>query len=211
MMILEIFPSGPFLTNAMLLGCPTTKKGVFIDPSPGSSPLLIDSAKKHGLDIIAIFLTHSHLDHIGDLAILKEKYNIPIYVHPLDAENVENPGSDGLSLFLPVAGVKPDKFFEEGEQLMVGLLEIRVIHTPGHSPGGVCFYIEKEHILISGDTLFKGSMGKVCFPSSSPNAMWKSLKKLANLPTETRVSPGHGEPTTIGAESWLDNAEKIFG
>jgi glyoxylase-like metal-dependent hydrolase (beta-lactamase superfamily II) len=90
-------------------------------------------------------------------------------------------------------------------------LQIEVIHTPGHSPGGVCYLIEKEHVMISGDTLFKGSIGRLDFPSSDAEKMWSSLERLSRLAPETKVFPGHGESTTLARENWLKNAKNIFG
>lgn len=208
--VLEVFPSGPFETNAYLLGCSQKKIGVFIDPAPESHVNLINAAKKHQLKIDSIFLTHSHWDHIGDVAILKKELELKLFVHPLDADNMKTPGSDGLPLMFPIDGAEPDQFFEEGQNLMVGKLKLEVIHTPGHTPGGVSFYLPQEKILISGDTLFKGSIGNLSFPTADPAAMWESLKKLAKLPSETKVYPGHGPATTIGAENWLTKAEEIF-
>lgn len=210
-MILEVFPSGPFGTNAYLLACAKKRVGVFIDPAPESSQRLLSAKEKHQLKIEAIYLTHSHWDHIGDVAMLKKKLNLPLYVHPADADNVRRPGSDGLPLFFQVEGAEPDHFFAEGQKLRIGDLLIEVIHTPGHTPGGVCFYLPKEKVLISGDTLFQGTIGNLSFPTSDPAAMWTSLKKLSKLPPETRVYPGHGGSTTISAEGWLEKAEEVFG
>ena len=151
-----------------------------------------------------ILLTHSHWDHMAEASILKEKLDIPLYVHSEDAQNLEVPGSDGLPLFYPIKAVKADHFLFDGEILFLGTLKIKVIHTPGHSPGGVCFYLENEAILISGDTLFQGTCGKVSFPTSNPSKMKHSLKKLSHLPPDTKVYPGHGPDTTIGAEEpWM--------
>jgi len=208
--ILEAFPSGPFETNAYLLGCEEKKVGIFIDPAPDSQSALMKAADMHGLKIQAIFLTHSHWDHIGDVAKLKKALNLKLYVHQADADNMRNPGSDGLPLMFAIEGAEPEFFFEEGQKLQVGQLELIVIHTPGHTPGGVSFYFPKEKVLISGDTLFKGSIGNLSFPTADPEAMWNSLDKLAKLPPETRVYPGHGPATTIGAENWLPNAKQIF-
>ncbi len=99
---------------------------------------------------------------------------------------------------------------EEGDRISIGEIAFTVISTPGHSPGCVCFYCEKEHILFSGDTLFKGTIGNLTFPTSVPDEMWPSLDKLAALPPETKVYPGHGPSTTIGDESWLPRARKLF-
>ncbi|MBI3211822.1 MAG: MBL fold metallo-hydrolase [Simkania negevensis] len=209
-MLLEVFPSGPFATNAILLASLVQRKGVFIDPAPESGKLLLKAAKAHHLEIIAIFLTHSHWDHFSDVAFLKKEIHVPVYVHREDQGNVEHPGSDRLPLFLPIEGVKCDILLEGGELLEVGDLTIEVIHTPGHTPGGVAFYLKKEGILISGDTLFKGTMGNISFPTANKEKMWQSLKKLSTLPPETKVYPGHGDPTTIGAEKWLKDPDQLF-
>lgn len=208
MTILEGFPCGPFQTNAYILACSETHKGVFIDPAPESLDVLTEAATGYKME--GILLTHSHWDHIADLKALKRSFHIPVYVHPLDAKNVRTPGSDGVPLAFPIEGVEPDYDLNDGQIFHLGHLELYVIHTPGHTPGGVCFYLEKEKILIAGDTLFKGAIGKLSLPTADPSAMWKSLKKLEKLPHETRVYSGHGPPTTIGAESWLPRAKELF-
>lgn len=209
-MILYKFPFGPLETNALLIGCSQTKKGAVIDPAMGSTQALRAQAAKLDLKIEAIFLTHSHWDHFVDAKQLKEETQAPLYVHPLDQKNVEEPGSDGLPLFFPIQGAKVDFLFHEGQILKVGRLEMQVIHTPGHSPGGVCFYLPQEKLLIAGDTLFRGTMGTLSLPTAEPELMWKSLEKLSHLPPETRVVSGHGPDTTIQAEAWLKNAKEKF-
>lgn len=210
-MLLQAFPSGPFETNAYLIACPETLKAVIIDPAPGSYRSITEKISNHQLKPIAIWLTHSHWDHIADTAKLKETYKIPVLIHPLDAPNLETPGADLLPCWIPFDGVHPTKLINEGDLLAVGNIQFQVIHTPGHSPGGVCFYCANEGILISGDTLFKGTIGNLSFPTSRPDLMWSSLDKLAKLPPATHVFPGHGPSTTIGNESWLPRAEELFG
>ena len=204
----QCFPSGPFETNAYLLTCLETSKGMFIDPSPGSFEPLIKASGS--VEIEGILLTHSHWDHIGDLKRLKMMFDVPVYVHKNDRENVVHPGSDGLPLMIPVEGVEVDFTLKEGQTISVGHLELKVIETPGHTPGGVCFYLEKEKILFAGDTLFKGSIGNLSLPTADRSAMWKSLEKLEKLPFDTVVFSGHGPSTTIGDENWLPNAREIF-
>lgn len=209
-MILETFPCGPFGTNAYLIGCENTGKGIFIDPAPESAEKLLKAAKKHKLQIEAIYLTHSHWDHIADVAVLKEKLSLNIYIHPKDAENLKHPGSDHVPLFMKVKGAEPTHFLEEGQLHHIGDLNFIVIHTPGHCPGSVCFYFEKEKVLISGDTLFKGTIGTLSLPTGEEEKMWASLKKLALLPPSTKVYPGHGDSTTLKEEEWIKNAKQMF-
>jgi hydroxyacylglutathione hydrolase len=207
-MLLFKFPSGPYKTNAILIG--KDGAGAVVDPSPGSAGEILHQAHESGLKVEKILLTHSHWDHIADVRAIQEETGAPCYVHPLDAPNMETPGSDGLLLRVPILPVHPDHLLEEGEIIKVGPLSIEVIHTPGHSPGGVCFYVASEDLLIAGDTLFCGSIGRLDLPTGDPKTMWSSLKKLAKLPPKTRVVPGHGPDTEIGKETWLADAEKLF-
>ena len=209
-MIFQVFESGVLATNTMVLGCKASLHAVIIDPAKGCSSEVDEFLTENKLIPKKILLTHSHWDHTGDVLFFKEKYDIPVFVHKKDAENLQHPGSDGVDLFVPMKSVRPDVLLEGGEKIELGSLELEVIHTPGHSPGSVCYWLEKEEILISGDTLFKGSIGNISFPSSNSEDMWESLKKLAKLPASARVYPGHMGTTTIGMESWLDNAKNIF-
>lgn len=210
-MFIQSFPSGPLETNAYIVACPKTLAAAIIDPAPDSFKSLVSFIEKTNLLPIAILITHSHWDHIADVALLKKKYQLPVYIHEEDRKNLESPGSDGLPCWLDIEGVTPTNFIQEKDKIAIGDLNFEVIHTPGHTPGGVCFYCPNENVLISGDTLFKGSIGNLSFSTGRPALMWPSLAKLAQLPSETRVYPGHGEETLIGNERWLSRAEEIFG
>jgi len=199
-MLLYKFPFGPLSTNAILIGCTETRKGAVIDPSLGATDVVLQQAAASQLKIEAILLTHSHWDHIADVAEVKKRTGAPLYVHPLDQENVEHPGTDGLPLFVHIVGTTVDHLLRDGQIVAVGNLELRVLHTPGHSPGGVCYYVQGENTLIAGDTLFRGSIGRMDLPTGNPDQMQHSLHRLAQLPPETRVIPGHGADTTIAAE-----------
>jgi len=153
------------------------------------------------LQLEFILLTHSHWDHIGEASVLKKRRKeAKLLVHEEDAGNLIQPGSDGLPCPIPMEGVVPDGYLTDGQELALGTLRIKVIHTPGHTPGGVCFFLEKEGILISGDTLFQGAIGNLRFKTGRPHLMPGSLKKILSLPHETRVIPGHGDETKIGNE-----------
>lgn len=210
-MIIQDFPSGPFETNAYVVACPVTRKAAIIDPAPDSFAAIVNYLTTNQLSPDKILLTHSHWDHIADTAPLKKKYQIPVLIHAEDAPNLEKPGADGLPCWIPIEGVKPDQFLKEYEIVKVGNLAFEVIFTPGHTPGGICLYAKEQGVLFSGDTLFRGSIGNLSFSTSRPSLMWNSLDKLAKLPLETVVYPGHGPSTTIGQESWLPKAKQIFG
>ena len=209
-MILETFSAGPFETNTYLVGCPLTKKAFVIDVPPESLDGILSLLKKHDLTLEKILLTHSHLDHIADVKPLQKATGAEVWVHPLDEGNLKKPGEDGLPMILSFEGVTPDCFFKEGQEVTVGSFSLKVLFTPGHTPGGVSLYMEKEKILFSGDTLFKGTMGRIDFPTARPDLMWKSLKKLSLLPKDTKVLSGHGPATAIGQEGWIAQAEERF-
>lgn len=211
-MIVKRFSTGPIDTNSYLLICPSSKSSVVIDVGHDSARELSSYAEKHQLILEKILLTHSHWDHIADVAYLKNHLNIPVYIHKNDETNVINPGSDGLPLFIPIQGAKVDHHLKDGEMIDVGELRIKVIYTPGHTPGGVCFYLEKQKILFSGDTLFQGAIGRMDLPTAcSPLTMIESLRKLEALPQETIVYPGHGDKTTIKQElSNIHAMEKLL-
>ncbi len=209
-MIIEVFASGPAETNSYLIACPKTKLAAVIDVPSGSVKHTIQRSQALSLQIQMILLTHSHWDHTADVAALKSKLQVPLFIHEEDAGNVREPGSDGLPLYFAIEPVEPSGYLTDGQIIALGELEIEVIHTPGHTPGGVCFYLEKEGVLFSGDTLFEGTIGNLSFPTARKSLMWTSLKRLAKLPAETMVYPGHGDPTTIGKEAWIVHAERRF-
>ncbi|MCE5294384.1 MAG: MBL fold metallo-hydrolase [Chlamydiales bacterium] len=200
------FPSGALGTNAYLVICKKTNKAALIDAPEDSLLKITRECQKRACTLEKLILTHSHWDHIAEASL----YKMPAYIHPEDAYNLKSPGSDKLKSWLSIEGVEPTGYLKEGDVVHIGDSSWEIIHTPGHSPGGICLYCEEEGVLISGDTLFKGSLGRIDLPTSEPERMWPSLKKLSFLPKETQVFPGHGAPTTIGAENWLANAEQIF-
>lgn len=202
-MLLKSLSAGPVETRTYLLGCLKTKSAAIIDFPQNSLPWLKTQVNSEGFAIQTLLLTHAHWDHIADAAKARRTFGAPLWVHENDAGNLTQPGSDGLPLFFPIEGVEPDGYLIEGQQLTVGALTLEVIHTPGHTPGGVCFYLREKGILFSGDTLFAGGMGRVDFPHSSARDMKASLQKLASLPKETLVYPGHADSTTIGHETWI--------
>jgi len=210
-MFITSFTSGPVGTNTHLIVCPSTKVAAIVDPAPGSAEKVFDYITKHQLHPEKILLTHSHWDHIADVMPLQKRIPLPVYIHALDSPNLEHPGADQLRSPFFIKAVQPEGFLKDGDIVSVGTLQFKVIHTPGHTLGGICLYCPAHALLISGDTLFKGCMGRVSFPFSDPQLMWNSLKKLAQLPPDTVVYPGHGPTTTIGKEKWLEDAEKIFG
>ena len=206
-MTVYTFPSGPIETNTYIYALPDNTCYI-IDAAPQSYGVVKQKIEKEGLKPLYLLLTHSHWDHIADVHLYKEAFpDLPVAIHPLDAPNLKTPGADGLPVYFTYDPMGHDLEVKEGMQ--VGPFE--VIETPGHTPGGVVFYDKEHQIVFSGDTLFQGTFGNISFPQSNPDLMWKSLKKLAKLPGQTKVFPGHGNPTTIDREPWLDKAEELYG
>ena len=180
-------------------------EAIVIDPAHGFADTAVKEAGKINAKIMLIVNTHGHFDHIADNQPLHKATQAKIVCHKNDEGFLLHPGEQGFELPFDILPTIPQQLVWEGSTIVVGSLRFRVLHTPGHTPGSVCLYEEKEKILISGDTLFAGTYGRVDFPYSSEKDMFASLKCLAKLPGDVAVYPGHGEATTIGKEKkWLD-------
>jgi len=198
-------PCGILSTNTYLLI--DGSSALIVDPAAGALQKVCGALAEKSISDLQIVITHSHWDHIGDVAGLSDHFKAPILVHSQDALNLMEPGSDGLPLWVTTKGARPTRLLQEGDDINIGSTHFLVLHTPGHTPGSICLYSKENKILFSGDTLFQGTYGNVSFPTSSMEEMVKSLRKLAKLPPDTVVLPGHGPSTTIGQESWLSNPE----
>lgn len=175
---------------------------LIIDTGLDIQPLL--KFLEHGkLTPAAVILTHGHIDHIAGVETLREKFpSIHVYIHKLDTEMLIN-ANVNLSLMAgnPFTARKADYFLDEGDTIEKAGVKLRVIHTPGHTPGGICLYSEKDGVFFAGDTIFAGSIGRTDFPASSTKHLLEGIKKkLLTLPKDTVVYPGHGPQTTIGRE-----------
>jgi glyoxylase-like metal-dependent hydrolase (beta-lactamase superfamily II) len=198
-MIVEVFPVGALQVNCIVLGCPATLKAVVIDP--GADLELIEEAlHRHELTVELILNTHGHFDHIGANAALKDATGAPLLIHADDVRILQMAKRQAATYGLMAEDSPlPDTELQGGETLHFGEQSLQVLHTPGHSPGCVCFYT--EGLLVSGDTLFAGSVGRTDLPGGDHQQLLSSIKtNLAGLPPQTKVLPGHGPLTTIGHE-----------
>ena len=198
-LILKILPVGPLAVNCSIVADPETGKAIIVDPG-AEAQRIIDTARY--FDVVAIVNTHGHIDHVGQVKTVKEFFGVPFYLHPEDVFLIDDEIWSGFATYIGAQKCPPpDEFLEEGMVLEVGNLKIRVMHTPGHTPGQSCLYIENEGVVIVGDLLFKGSVGRWDLPGGDINKLRDSLKKLfSELPDETLVVCGHYEETTIGRE-----------
>ena len=178
-----------------------TNESIIIDP--GSAFERIKSAvESTGTKPVAILLTHGHFDHAGEAASTAKEYGIKVYTHEATAEELKNP-SINLSgdMFGDSKSYSADVFLKDDEEIGLAGLHVKCLFTPGHTPGGCCFYFPNEDIVFTGDTLFSGSVGRTDFPGGSMSQLVGSVKsKLMTLSDDTICYPGHNEPTTIGTE-----------
>jgi glyoxylase-like metal-dependent hydrolase (beta-lactamase superfamily II) len=197
-MIVTQITVGAFQENCYLVEDPRTNAIAIVDP--GSEPeRIVDAIDKSGGRVEAIWITHAHVDHIGAIAPLKKRYNVPVWLHPLDEPLYRVGGRQAQLYGIPYEEPPaPDRKFAEGERVTLGALELDVIHVPGHAPGHVVIHGHGNALV--GDCLFAGSIGRTDLPFSNPSQLEASLKRIAALPPETVVHPGHGDSTTIGEE-----------
>ena len=202
-MKVDRFVLGAFETNSYVLRADDRASNcIIIDTGLGAAEL-IDFLEQNDLTPEAVVLTHGHADHIAALPALHEKFpHAKVFVHKLDAEMLTGE-KDNLSMMagLPLTVAPADVLVEDGDIIDYASVQLNVIYTPGHSPGGICLYAEDEGIIFVGDTLFEGSVGRTDFPGSSTSQLMESIKtRLLELPDETVVCPGHGPATTIADE-----------
>jgi hydroxyacylglutathione hydrolase len=213
MVTVQTLTVGAFQENCYLVVDSRSGKAVIVDPG-GEGERLVEAVDKSGATLEAVWITHAHVDHVGAIASIKQRWDVPVYLHPLDRRLYEAAGRQAQ-----VYGVQfeepppPDREFSDGQHVKVGDVELSVMHAPGHSPGHVV--IHGDGIALVGDCLFAGSIGRTDLPFSDPPQLAASLEKISALPPETVVYPGHGMDTTIAEERksnpFLNGSARIVG
>jgi len=192
---------GPYMTNCYIVS--DDKQALVIDP--GDDYQMIEKyIKKNSLKVEKIILTHGHIDHIGAVAQIKKLTDAPVLIHPEDADMLTDAKANLSAYHTESFSVGPaDGFLNEGDIIDLGRFQFKVLHTPGHSPGGIS--LATDGIVFTGDALFWGSVGRTDFPNGSHEILINSIKtKLMTLPDETIVYSGHGPQTTIGHERGIN-------
>lgn len=203
-MKVEIFVTGIISTNCYVVSNEETKEAVIVDPA--AYPKKLKSyLQENELQVKAILLTHGHFDHIMGIDGVLEDYQVPVYVYEDEAELIADPILNESNTYTNGYTYDKAEYIREGQILKLIGYEFQVIHTPGHTSGGVSYYVASENVLFSGDTLFHGSVGRTDFKTSSMSALIHSIReKLFFLPDETVVYPGHMGATTIGTEKKIN-------
>ena len=201
--MIQIFqlPLGPLQTNCYLLGCDETMQAAVIDPSWNGRAIAQTAADK-GYTISHILLPHSHFDHVGGLAELKDAVDAPIYIHSEAVPMLEQATLSArfFQLEIPTPPLA-DEMLAEGQHLQIGNLAAHVLFTPGHAPGHISFHLPDHQVIFDGDVLFQGSIGRTDLPGGDFDLLMRTIwDKLMVLPDETQVLSGHGPTTTIGME-----------
>jgi hydroxyacylglutathione hydrolase len=212
-MKVETLTVGAFQENCYLVIDEDSNRSVVVDPG-GEGPRIVEAIEESGTTLEAIWITHAHVDHVGAIAAIKQRWDVPVFLHPLDARLYEAAPRQAEVYGLPFDEVPPpDREFSDGQRIKVGEKEMTVMHAPGHAPGHVV--IHGQGIALVGDCLFAGSIGRTDLPFSNPPQLSASLQKIVALAPETLVFPGHGAQTTIGEERksnpFLNGTARIVG
>ncbi len=193
-----IIPVGDLKVNCVIFICPNTRSAAVLDPGDEPDKIISEIERNNAVPKM-IINTHCHYDHIGAVDMIRNEYKIPFCVHEYEEEYASDPGKNYSIISGKTISLKPDLLFKDGQKIMIGDTELTVIHTPGHTLGSCCFMI--GGCLVSGDTLFAGSVGRADLYGGDENTLINSIKsKILVLDEDTPVIPGHGRTTTLKDE-----------
>jgi glyoxylase-like metal-dependent hydrolase (beta-lactamase superfamily II) len=193
--------TGPFQENSYLLMCSETREAILVDPGDDADDIAALVAEEQAKPV-AIYATHAHIDHVGAIAELQEKYAVPTYVPGADLEWLEALPLQAQMFRLGEKRIpRVDGDFADGQRIAFGRIEGVGIATPGHTEGGTCLWFEQEKVLVTGDTLFVGSIGRTDLPGGDFSTIARSIRaRLFSLPDDVTFYPGHGDPGRLGDE-----------
>jgi hydroxyacylglutathione hydrolase len=189
-------------TNCFLVADESTGEAVLFDAPDHTTAPLLDEAERRKWNLIGLWLTHGHFDHVADHAEVTGRFpSAKVLIHRLDEPKLIEPTSRFFELPFVIPPRKADGFVEDGQELRIGTIPLRVIHTPGHSPGHVMYYFPQQEVLVGGDLIIMGAVGRTDLPDSNFGELQGSIRKIMVLPPTTRLLPGHGESSTLADEA----------
>jgi glyoxylase-like metal-dependent hydrolase (beta-lactamase superfamily II) len=200
---MQILPNtgGVAMTNCFVIADEGAREAVLFDAPDHTVAPLLDEVERRDWKLIGLWLTHGHFDHLADHKLATDRFpDAKVLIHANDDPMLKDPGSRMFALPFTIAPRSADALIEDGQRLKIGALEVEVLLTPGHSPGHVAFHFPNEKVLVGGDLIIGGSVGRTDLPGADPEAFFQSLRRVASLPPDTRLLPGHGDITTIGEE-----------
>jgi hydroxyacylglutathione hydrolase len=188
-------------TNAFLIADEQTNQAVLFDAPDHTVAPLLEEAKRRGYDLIGLWLTHGHFDHLADHAEVTKAFpNAKVLIHRLDVPKLRKPGSTMIPLPFVIPPREPDDLVGDGQRLTIGGLNVDVIHTPGHAPGHVMYHFPEQRVLVGGDLIICGAVGRTDLPDSDERQLIESIRKVMRLPEDTQLLPGHCSASTLGEE-----------
>jgi glyoxylase-like metal-dependent hydrolase (beta-lactamase superfamily II) len=190
-------------TNCYLVADESARQAVLFDAPDHTTAPLLEEAKKRGWDVIGLWLTHGHFDHLADHAVVTGAFPAArVLIHPLDEPKLKDPRAVTKMFSLPftIPPRSADSYVNDGDRLTIGSLKVEVIHTPGHAPGHVMYHFPDEKLLIGGDLIIMGAVGRTDLPDSNERALLNSIRRVMRLPDDTQLLAGHGNPSTLGQE-----------
>ena len=188
-------------TNSYLACDDASKQAVIFDAPDGTVAPLLEEAVRNGFDVVGLWLTHGHFDHVADHKVVTDRFpNAKVLIHRLDEPKLLRPERVRFPIPFKIPPRKADAYVEDNEVLTLGSLRARVIYTPGHAPGHVMYHFEDAKLLVGGDLIILGAVGRTDFPDSSEDDLNASIRRVMRLPPETTLLPGHGDPSTLRHE-----------
>ncbi len=188
-------------TNCFVIADEAAGQAVLFDAPDHTVTPLLDQVQQRGWDLIGLWLTHGHFDHVADHAVVSQRFpGAKVLIHPLDEGKLRNPVSRLLDLPFDIPPRQSDGPVEDGQVLRIGNLDVHVIHTPGHAPGHVMYHLPNEQVLVGGDLIIMGAVGRTDFPDSNHAHLERSIRRVMALPGNTHLLPGHGQPSTLNQE-----------
>lgn len=188
-------------TNSFLVADERSRQAVLFDAPDGTAAPLLDEAARRGWDVIGLWLTHGHFDHVADHLVVTERYpDAKVLIHRLDEPKLLEPNSSFFTLPFHIEPRRANGYLEDGQHLHIGEIELQLIFTPGHSPGHVMFHAPRHKALIGGDLIIMGGVGRTDLPDADESALNASIRRVMQLPPDTRLFPGHGPASLLSEE-----------